>query len=381
MTYRHHHNNNNNGLVDDEGDTPMPMMMMMNTDLNTAGSREYASLGRGKFEVPIRERTSIRVVAGEAPSRRPQQPLESPSRRGGLPANEQGSRAAIGQVKVGEMLSKNYDLSAVNPEDRSSVLATIQCIVSLEDRMPELDITISQEPGYYAIVVRGFDEFIDVVNWHNKVRMTQGYGTHNKMRLVHNFLANPDSGILVVRVGMRETGSATETGLPSLPSVPEVPITATTMAGQKKRGRTEDEEAGGVAPVDFALAKTVLDSLRDRCNMDEVDPVDVHRLLSVLYHVTVLDANLPALQVSPVRRDETGGAYVMTCRGFINMVDFDQLYEKLVRRAQSDDALRTVLSVAYNVTQGVLEVCVQGGRPAGPGKRRRAAPGDGQDLR
>jgi hypothetical protein len=76
-----------------------------------------------------------------------------------------------------------------------------------------------------------------------------------------------------------------------------------------------------------------------------------------------------------VRRDESG-SYVMTCRGFISKVDFDQVYEKMVASAANDDALRTLLSVAYNVSQGTLELCVQGGRPAGPGKRRRAGQGD-----
>jgi len=110
--------------------------------------------------------------------------------------------------------------------------------------------------------------------------------------------------------------------------------------------------------------------------MDDVEPSDVHRLLSVLYHATMLDAEIPLLEVSPVRRDESG-SYVMTCRGFIRKVDFDQVYEKMVSNPTNDDALRSLLSVAYNVSQGVLELCVQGGRPTGPGKRRRAGQGDG----
>ena len=113
-----------------------------------------------------------------------------------------------------------------------------------------------------------------------------------------------------------------------------------------------------------------------RFNMDhtpQVDPDDVHRLLTILYHVTMLDPDLPLLEVSPVRRDDSG-SYVMTCRGFIHILDFDQVYERIVSKAVTDDALRTVLSVAYNTTQGVLELCVQESRAAGPGKRRRAIP-------
>lgn len=249
------------------------------------------------------------------------------------------------------------------------MLATIQCIVTLEDRVPALDITVGREPGYYAIMVRGFDEFIDIVNWHDKVRMASAHGAHNKMRLVHNFLGDPGTGVLVVRVGMRETGVVTEPGLPALQGM-------LAEGASRKRTRAASENSAGGPKIDYELAKKILESLKGRCNMDEAEPGDVHRLLSVLYHVTMLDADLPLLEVSPVRRDESG-SYVMTCRGFIHRLDFDQLYEKLVEGAATDDALRTVLSVAYNAAQGTLELCVQGSRAAGAGKRRRAGPGEG----
>jgi len=338
-------------------------------------------------------RRSIQTVR-EQPSFR----AEPPSRGRGEPGSrrtitttvEQGSRGygGGGQILVGEVLSKNYDLSAVDAEDRSSVLATIHCIATLEECMPNLDISVSREPGYYAILVRGFDEFIDLVNWHNKVpplvplcvpsltsppkvRMTAGSGSHNKMRLVHNFLANPSTGILTVRVGMRETGMATEPGLPTL-SVLMAP-------GSRKRGHSDGsgDDQGTGPKIDYGLAKSILESLKSRCNMDEVEGSDVHRLLTILYHVTMLDSDIPLLEVSPVRRDESG-SYVMTCRGFIHILDFDQVYERLVAQSASDDALRTVLSVAYNTVQGTLELCVQGNRAAGPGKRRRAGAGPGE---
>jgi|WetSurMetagenome_2_1015567.scaffolds.fasta_scaffold01048_8 hypothetical protein len=295
---------------------------------------------------------------------------EALSRRGlgGMTA-EQGSRVYAGKVLVGEVLSKNYDLSAVESEDTSSVLATIHCIVTLEDRVPDLGITVNREPGYYAIVVRGFDEFIDIVNWHGKVRMTSGTGGHNKMRLVHNFLANPGTGVLIVRVGMRETGAA-GAGLPMLPGLEPVVASLGTVTGKRSRSPERETETGPA--VDFELARRILESLRGHCNMDEVEAGDdVHRLLTVLYHVTMLDSDLPLLEVSPVRRDDSG-AYVMTCRGFIHVLDFDQIYDRIVRRASTDDALRTVQSVAYNPVQGVLELCVTGSRAGGPGKRRRA---------
>jgi hypothetical protein len=297
---------------------------------------------------------------------------ERPSIRGGAAMEQGSSRLVAGQVKVGEVLTKEYDLSAVDPEDRSSVMATIQCIVTLEDQVPELEITVTRESGYYAILVRGFDEFIDIVGWHHKVRSVTG-GSNNKMRLVRNFLSDSATGILTVRVGMRQTGMVNEPGLPALPMM----MMAAAGSSSKKRERDEEPtDASAPAPVDYELAKRILDSLRDRCNMDDADPADVHRLLTVLYHATMLDREVPLLEVSPVRRDDSG-AYVMTCRGFISQVDFDQIYDRFVSKAHSDDALRTLLSVAYNPAQGMLELQIQGGRPAGPGKRRRAGPGDG----
>ena len=122
-----------------------------------------------RFRPEAGSRGAAFAAVGEQVSRRGPLQGEQRSRRG-LSAAEPGSRVFAGQVLVGEVLSKNYDLTAVDAEDTSSVMATIHCIVTLEDRVPDLDITVNREPGYYAILVRGFDEFIDIVNWHNKVR-------------------------------------------------------------------------------------------------------------------------------------------------------------------------------------------------------------------
>jgi hypothetical protein len=366
--------------------------MDMDADLHSDGAAESQSTGNTNHyylaNPPLRGPASIRIRPGTYGQESASLSAASRSERGssmrgrevgsqrsiiggggGGGGAEQGSCAPMGVIKVGEVLSKQYDLTTVDPEDRSSVLATIRCIVTLEERVPELDITVNREPGYYAILVRGFDEFIDIVNWHSKVRAAPGRG--NKMRLVHNFLGDPGTGILVVRVGMRETGAVTEPGLPVLPSA--------IADGARKRGRDEAtgmEVIAAPASVDYEIARRILDSLRARCIMDDADPADVHRLLTVLYHVTMLDPALPMLEVSPVRRDGSG-SYVMTCRGFITKVDFDHVYDRLVDKAPHDDSLRTLLSVAYNTSQAVLEVCVQGNRAVGPTKRRRAALGDG----
>jgi hypothetical protein len=202
--------------------------MDMDADLHSDGAAESQSTGNTNHyylaNPPLRGPASIRIRPGTYGQESASLSAASRSERGssmrgrevgsqrsiiggggGGGGAEQGSCAPMGVIKVGEVLSKQYDLTTVDPEDRSSVLATIRCIVTLEERVPELDITVNREPGYYAILVRGFDEFIDIVNWHSKVRAAPGRG--NKMRLVHNFLGDPGTGILVVRVGMRETGA------------------------------------------------------------------------------------------------------------------------------------------------------------------------------
>ncbi len=70
---------------------------------------------------------------------------------------------------MGVVLTDSYDLSCVADEDKSSVLATISCVVSLEERMPKLEIVVRRENGYYAIVVRNLNQYIDLEKWHSKV--------------------------------------------------------------------------------------------------------------------------------------------------------------------------------------------------------------------
>ena len=101
--------------------------------------------------------------------------------------------------------------------------------------------------------------------------MTAGYGPHNKMRLVHNFLANPGTGVLIVRVGMRETGSNNEPGLPALSGL----LAEAAEGTSRKRGRSQEAEESAGPKIDFGLAKRILDSLRSRCNMDEASPHEI----------------------------------------------------------------------------------------------------------
>jgi hypothetical protein len=268
-------------------------------------------------------------------------------------------------VKVGEVLAHDYDLSAVDEEDRSSVQATIACVATLEQSVPQLDITVNRDSGYYAIVVRGFNEYIDLHNWHERVRVKSA---SSKMRLVRNFLCNPKTGTLVVRVGMHQSGAP-------LVAAGALPVL---MPLSRKRGGAATDDA----PVhDFALARRIMDELAQRCDMDAVQPADRHRLLTLLYHVTLLDASHPLLDIRPVQRDTDG--YVMTCTGFPNLVDFDEWHQALLGNAHNDDSLRSLRSVSYNPAQGVLQLCIEGpkGRSyaASAGKKRRALQGDGDD--
>ncbi len=204
----------------------------------------------------------------------------------------------------------------------------------------------------------------DRVTLRVQVRMTPG-----RMVLVRNFLGDHHNRVLVVRVGMRESSSSKERPTLSGPSA----------GGSRKRAHADQRH--DVAPVahnpavaiSSDLMHSIMSTLEECCDMDAVEPCDRHRLLRVLYHVTASDANLPVLNVGPVRCDASG-VYIVTCSGFVSVVDFDELYKHLIARASGDEALRTLVRVAYNPDQGALDLWISSSssRDSGQGKRRRA---------
>jgi hypothetical protein len=261
---------------------------------------------------------------------------------------------------VGETLATNYDLSAVDEEDRSSVVATMTCVATLEQSVPRLDMAVTREAGYYVITVRDFNEYIDLRNWHERVRV-RAFGT--KMRLVRNFLCNPGSGTLVVRVGMHQSTAGSVDVLPALLAAPV----------SRKRGAPTAEAVA--PPIDLKLARRIMAALEQRCDMDKVQLEDRKRVLSVLYHVTMLDPSHPLLDIRQPQRD-TGG-YVVTCRGFPNLVDFDEWYTALLGNPHNDESLRSLRSVSYNPAQGVLQLCIEG--PDGQSSQSKRARGRGPE--
>ncbi len=273
---------------------------------------------------------------------------------------EPGSRL----VKVGETLAA-YDLSAVDKEDQSSVIATINCIVRLEERMPALDISVHRDSGYYAIVVRGLNEYVDLCNWHEQVRVNGGRAG---MRLVRNWICNPSKGTLVVRVGMHSAGGG--------PTIPTLASFGASSAA-RKRGRTDSDAAiasddAGKSSVDRVLERSIIEDLARRCNLDAaVTETDRKRLLSILIHVTLLDRARPLLDIRPVQLDTEG--YMLTCKGFPNLVDIDMWYDALKGspEAEQDEALRTLRSISYNVAEGVLQLVAEGPPLTLTSKRRR----------
>ncbi len=295
-------------------------------------------------------------------------------------APEPGSRL----VKVGETLAA-YDLSAVDKEDQSSVIATINCIVRLEERMPALDITVHRDSGYYAIVVRCLNEYVDLCNWHELVRVKGGRAG---MRLVRNWICNPSKGTLVVRVGMHSAAAGSLAGgIPTLASfaASSSSSSSSTTAAARKRGRVDSDAAATAATgdsvkssVDRVLERSIVEDLARRCNLDAaVTEADRKRLLSILFHVTLLDRARPLLDIRPVQLDTEG--YVLTCKGFPNLVDLDVWYEALKGspEAEQDEALRTLRSISYNVAEGVLQLVVEGPPLAAAAtKRRRVRPLD-----
>lgn len=103
--------------------------------------------------------------------------------------------------KVGEKLAKRYDMTEVRPEDVASVNAAILIVCTLEDSAPELDVQATAKDGYYAIIIKGFNENIDGPNMAEALRP----GGHPDANIV-GWKINPHTGTLIVRVGMQKNG-------------------------------------------------------------------------------------------------------------------------------------------------------------------------------
>ncbi len=104
--------------------------------------------------------------------------------------------------KVGEKLAKRYDMSEVRVEDIPSVNATIYTVVTLEDSAPELDIRIMAKQGYYALIIKGFNEFIDGPNMYMALT-----GNPDPKTNIIGWNINPHTGTLAVRCGMLANGA------------------------------------------------------------------------------------------------------------------------------------------------------------------------------
>ena len=117
------------------------------------------------------------------------------------PVQQQLPQEAVRVIKIGEKLSKRYDTSEVAPEDLSSVMAAIYTICTLETSAPELDISIKARNGYYAIIVKKFNEFIDIPNMYREL-----FGDPDPKTNIVGGGINPETGVLIVRSGMQSEG-------------------------------------------------------------------------------------------------------------------------------------------------------------------------------
>jgi hypothetical protein len=76
-------------------------------------------------------------------------------------------------VKVGETIAlDHHDTREVLPEDMSSVQATIHCMLSLEQLSTLVQSKTKRCEGYYSVAFDGYNEYIDMDNFHRIVRNT-----------------------------------------------------------------------------------------------------------------------------------------------------------------------------------------------------------------
>ncbi len=104
--------------------------------------------------------------------------------------------------KIGEKLAKRYDMNEVREEDVPSVNAAIYAVCTLEDSAPELDIRPMAKNGYYALIIKGFNEFIDGPNMYMRL-----IGNPDPKTNIIGYSINPATGTLIVRCGMLANGA------------------------------------------------------------------------------------------------------------------------------------------------------------------------------
>lgn len=79
------------------------------------------------------------------------------------PVNNADRRAAVQEVKIGERLSADVDLSQVYEGDLETVVHALEVIASLSDRMPKLAFKVvrSDDNKHYVIIANGVTPTID----------------------------------------------------------------------------------------------------------------------------------------------------------------------------------------------------------------------------
>ena len=131
-------------------------------------------------------------------------------------------------------------MSEVRDDDLSSVNATLLRICKLEDSVPVLDISIKSMRGYYAIIIKNFNEFIDGANCNRQMIEDPD----PKMGKVILWGVNPATGSFVVRLAMQGSGNPVmETAgirYNQYDSVPRGGDGNGGGGGQRKRGRFSD---------------------------------------------------------------------------------------------------------------------------------------------
>lgn len=152
------------------------------------------------------------------------------------PVSNVDRRVAAQEIKIGERLVADVDLSQVHEADMESVIRALEVISSLSTHMPKLSFKVirSSDNKYYVITALGVNVSI---NGPNAARALSR--ENNRFLDVFDWEWNAGAGTITVLSMMQNTGLAPQFGHAPQQQRQEEQLAAAAAAGgsRRKRGR------------------------------------------------------------------------------------------------------------------------------------------------
>lgn len=202
---------------------------------------------------------------------------------------------------------------------------------------------MNAQPGYYAILVKEFNDIIDWDNWYDRMHTNPD----KKMGEVLLVGCTPSSGTLVVRVAQQKSDNE-----------PEYIAQPIASGGGRKRGREDDTSPEGIIKALPALTREqdeqrseMIQRLSEYYDMSAVLPRDQQGVLAVLYAITTLTRVRFHVGITS---HPASGIYEVIVSKLGNFVEWIRWYETL--RLRPDPEMANVRVCGMNPHTGTLHL-------------------------